>query len=116
VEPLCCTFILGSTIELQVNVSTDDLASYIETLMWYHNETEVQPSGRVSVLNNGRRIIIRDATHRDAGYYRVEIISLDFDDPVCDSLWLPLIRNHAAHAPVTFTIKLMNESSSIQCK
>ena len=62
------------------------------------------------MLNNGTRITIRDTTHTDAGYYRVEIASLDFNDPVCDSLWLPLLRNHAAHAPVTFTIRLMNES------
>ncbi len=115
VEPLFRTFLLGSTIELQIDVSTDDLARHIRTLMWYHNETEVQDSGRVSVLNNGRRIIIRDATHRDAGYYRVEI-AVFFVYSYCNSLWLPLLRNHAAHAPVTFTIKLINESSSTQCK
>ena len=114
VGPLFRTFVLGSTIELQVNISNDYSASRsIRTLVWYHNGTEVQASGRVSVLNNGRMIIIRDTIHADAGYYRVEIASLDYDDPICDSLWLPLIRNHAAHAPVTFTI---NESSSTQCK
>jgi hypothetical protein len=112
VEPLHRTFLLGSVIELQINVSTDNLARHIRTLMWYHNEIEVQSSGRVSVLNNGTRIIIHDATHRDAGNYKVKIASLDFDDPVCGSLWLPVLRNHAAHAPVTFAIKLMNESSS----
>ena len=68
------------------------------------------------MLNNGRMIIIRDATYTDAGYYKVEIASLDFGDSVCDSLWLPLLRNHAAFAPVTFTIRLMNESPSVQCK
>ena len=116
-KPLTRTFILGSTIELQINVSTDYLASHIRTLTWYHNETEVRSSGRVSVLNNGRRIIICDTTHADAGNYKVEIASLDSDDindPVCDSLWLPLLRNHAAHAPVTFTLK--NEPPSSQCK
>ena len=115
-EPLFRTFVLGSTIELQVNVSTNYLASHIQTLIWYHNETEVQPSGRVSVLKNGKRITIRDTTHADAGCYKVEIASLDFGYPVCDSLWLPVLRNHAAHTPVTFTIKIMNESPSIQCK
>ena len=109
------TFLLGSTIELQVNVSTYYLARFIRTFTWYHNETEVQPSGRVSVLNNGRMIIIRDATHTDAGKYRVEIASF-FVFSHCNPLWLPVLRNHAAHAPVTFTIKLMNESSSTQCK
>ena len=111
------TFLLGSTIELQVNVSTFYLARYIQTLTWYHNGTdlEVRPSGRVSVLNNGRTIIIRDATHADAGYYRVEI-ALFFVFSHCNPLWLPVLRNHAAHAPVTFIIKLMNESSSTQCK
>ena len=108
------TFLLGSTIELQVNVSTYYLARFIRTLTWYHNETEVQPSGRVSVLNNGRMIIIRDATHTDAGNYRVEI-ALFFVYSHCNPLWLPVLRNHAAHAPVTFIIKL-NESSSTQCK
>ena len=112
-EPLFRTLVLGSTIELQVNISSYYSARYIRTLVWYHNGTEVQASGRISVLNNGRMIIIRDTTRADAGYYRVEIASLDYDDPVCDSLWLPLIRNHAAHAPVTF--RLMNESPSIQC-
>ena len=116
-EPLFRTFILGSTIELHVNISNDYSATrHIRTLVWYHNGTEVQASGRVSVLNNGRMIIIHDTTHADAGYYRVEIASLDFSDPVCDSLWLPMLRNHAAFAPVTFIIKLMNESPSIQCK
>ena len=118
-EPLFRTFILGSTIELQVNISNDYSATrYIRTLVWYHNGTEVQASGRVSVLNNSTTIIIRDTTNADAGYYRVEIASLDFNDPVCDSVWLPLLRNHAVHAPVTFTIKLINfnESPSTQCK
>ena len=65
------------------------------------------------MLNNSTRITISDTTYADAGYYRVEIASLvsDFSDPVCDSLWLPLIRNHAAHAPVTFIINF-NESPS----
>ena len=116
VEPLFRTFILGSTIELQVNISNYYSARHIRTLAWFHNGTEVQATGRVSVLNNGTRITIRDTTHADAGYYRVEIASLDFNDTVCDSLWLPLLSNHAAHAPVTFTIRLMNESPSIQCK
>ena len=121
VEPLFRTFVLSSTVELQVNISNviDYSASrHIRTLVWYHNGTDIQASGRVSVLNNGTRITIHDSTHADAGYYRVEIASLDFDDddPACDSLWLPLIRNYAAHAPVTFTIKLMNESPAIQCK
>ena len=118
-EPLFRTIILGSTIELQVNISNDYSARYIRTLVWFHNGTEVQPSGRVSVLNNGTRITIRDSTQADAGYYRVEIASLDFnhDNPACDSLWLPLLRNHAALAPVTFTIRLMNESpAATQCK
>ena len=111
VKPLFRTFILGSTIELQVNVSTDNLASHIETLTWYHNETEIPSSSRVAVLNSGRRILIRDATHSDAGNYIVEIASLDFHmrDSVCDSVWLPLLRNHVAHAPVTF---ILNESPS----
>ena len=118
VEPLFRTFILGSTIELQVNISNYYSARYIRTLAWFHNGTEVHASGRVSVLNNGTRITIHDSTHADAGYYRVEIASLDFDDdnPACDSLWLPLLRNHAAFAPVTFTIKLTNESPATQCK
>ena len=117
-KPLTRTFILGSTIELQVNISTNYRASHIGTLIWYHNETEIltRSSGRVSVLNNGRRIIIRDTTHADAGNYEVKIASLDYDDSVCDSLWLPLLRNHAALAPVTFTLKLMNEPPSSQCK
>ena len=107
-KPLFRTFVLGSTIELHVNVSTDYLASRIETLTWYHNETEISFSNRVSVLNTSRRIIIHDATHADAGNYKVEITSLDYHDPaVCDSLWLPLLRNHAAYAPVTFTLNLL---------
>ena len=68
------------------------------------------------MLNSGRRILIYDATHSDAGSYKVEIASLDFHDSVCDSVWLPLLRNHAAHAPVTFTLKLTSESPSSQCK
>ena len=117
VEPLFHTFTLSSTIELQVNISNDYSATrYIRTLVWYHNGTEIQASGRVSVVNNGRMIIIRDTTSADAGYYRVEIASLDFNDPVCDSLWFPLLRNHAAHAPVTFTIRLRNESLPSKCK
>ena len=68
------------------------------------------------MLNNGTSITIRDTTHADAGYYRVEIASLDFNDPVCDSLWLPVLRNHAAHAPVTFIIRLRNESLPSKCK
>ena len=112
VKPLFRTFVLGITIELQVNVSTDYSASHIETLTWYHNETEIPSSSRVSVLNSGRRILIRDATHSDAGNYKVEIASLDFRDPaVCDSVWLPLLRNHAAHAPVTFTLNELPSSS-----
>ena len=114
-EPLFRPFILGSTVELQVNISNYYEARYIRTLVWYHNETEIQSSERVSVLNNGRMIIIRNTTHRDAGNYRVEIASLDFDDPVCDSLWLPLVKNYAAHAPVTFTLTLMTEPH-VQCK
>ena len=108
-KPLFRTFILGSTIELQVNVSTDYLASHIKTLTWYHNETEIPSSSRVAVLNSGRRILIHDATYSDAGNYKIEIASLDFNDSICDSVWLPLLRNHAAHAPVTFTL---NESPS----
>ena len=116
-EPLFRTFVLGSTIELQVNISNDYSASrHIRTLVWFHNETEIQPSGRVSVLNNSTRIIIRDTTRADAGYYRVEIASLDFNDHDCDSLWLPVLRNHAAHAPVTYTIRLMDESLPSKCK
>ena len=120
VGPLFHNFILDSTIELQVNISNDNSAArHIRTLIWYHNETEVQPSGRVTVLNHNSKshlFIIHNTTHADAGNSRVEIASLDFNDPVCDSLWLPLLRNHAAHAPVTFTLKLMNESLSSQCK
>ena len=114
VKPLLRTFILGSTIELQVNISNDySAARRIRILTWYHNETEIQASDRISVLNNGRMIIIHDTTHADAGNYKVEIASLNFDDdPACDSLWLPLLRNHAAHAPVTFILKLMNELPS----
>ena len=117
VKPLFRTFILGSTIELQVNISSDySAARHIRTLIWYHNDTEVHSSDRISVLNSGRMIIIRDTTHADAGIYKVEIASHFGDGPVCDSLWLPLLRNHAAHAPVTFTLRLMNESLSSQCK
>ena len=116
-EPLFRPFILGSTVELQVNISTSYNARRIRTLVWYHNETKLQTSGRVSVLNNGRMIIIRNTTHTDAGNYRVEIASLDYGDLVCDSLWLPLLRSYAAHAPVTFTLSntLMTESR-VQCK
>ena len=90
-KPLFRSFVLGSTIELQVNISSDySAASYIETLTWYHNETEIPSSSRVSVLNSGRRILIHDATHSDAGNYKVEIA---FRDSVCDSVWLSLFRN-----------------------
>ena len=119
VEPLYRTIVLGYTIKLRVNISDDYSVAtrYIRTLTWYHNETELQASGRVTILNNGREIIIRNTVHTDAGSYRVEITSLNDryrSDYACDSLWLPLLRNHAANAPVTFTLQLMNDSPS--CK
>ena len=119
-EPLFRTFTLGSTIELQVNISDFQYdSSYIRTLAWFHNGTSIYSNtNRTSVLNNGKTIIIRDATHRDAGSYKVEVSSLKIsgqDSSVC-SLWLPMLRNHARYAPVIFTIKLINEPSSTQCK
>ena len=118
VEPLYRTIVLGYTIQLRVNISDDYRASYIRTLTWYHNEAELQASSRITVLNSGREIIIHNAVHADAGSYRVEITSLQVSgslDSVCDSLWLPWLKNHAVHAPVTFTLKVLNESSS-SCK
>ena len=111
-KPLHRAFILGSTIELHINISNDySAASHIRTLTWYRNEAEVQSSDRISVLNGGRMIIIRDTTHADVGNYKIEIASFNFDDdPICDSLWLSLLRNLAALAPVTFTLMLTNES------
>lgn len=108
VEPLFHTFRLGDTIKLQVNISDDYFASHIRNLSWYHNETEIQPFGRIILFNSGRELIIQNAIQADAGSYRVETASLDFygiQNPVCDSVWLSFLRNHAAHAPVTFMLR-----------
>ena len=64
------------------------------------------------MLNNGTDLIIQNAIYSDAGSYRVEVTSLDFDRPTCDSVWLPLLRNHAAYAPVTFALELISETPS----
>ena len=118
-EPLFRTFHLGSTIELQVNVSSEySVARDIRTLTWYHNGTEVQSlTSRVSVLNSGTKIVIHNATQEDVGSYRVETTSINIryylgSDGICDSLWLPLFRRHAGLAPVTFTLKLITDPPS----
>ena len=55
--------------------------------------------------NSGRELIVRNALITDAGTYQVEVASLDFDDGyLCDATWLYFLRNHAAHAPVTFIV------------
>ena len=118
VEPLFRLFIIGDNIDLQVNISDRYRARHIRTLTWYHNGTELQSSNRITVLNNGRGINIRNAIHADVGSYRVETVSLNFGHPVCDSVWLPLLKNHAALAPVTFVLKLItvNANKSPTCK
>ena len=98
-------FTSGGTIELQVNITDDTLASHIRALTWYHNGTEIRSSGRITVQNSGRELIVRNALITDAGTYQVEVASLDFDDGyLCDATWLYFLRNHAAHAPVTFIV------------
>ena len=104
-ESLVRYFNSGDTIELQVNITENSLARHIRTLTWYHNESEVRNSPRISVQNNGRELTVHNALSTDAGTYRVEVSSLDFvSSSLCDGAWLHFLRNHAAYAPVTFTV------------
>ena len=69
-----------------MNISDTYVASHIRTLTWYHNDTELQSSDRITMLNNDGTGLNSVFFSSDAGSYRVEITSLAFGDPICDSL------------------------------
>ena len=99
-------FSSGGTIRLRVNISNDSLASHIRELTWYHNETEIGMSNRISIQNGGKDLVVQNALSEDAGVYQVEVTSLNFSRYYrCDSTWLYFLKNHAAYGPVTFTVR-----------
>ena len=103
-------------ITLQINISNNNMPSYIRTLTWYHNGTEVTDSSRVTIRNSGNQLVVQNAVSDDAGIYRVEVTSLvrNFNgDSCCRATRLYFLRNHAAYAPVTFTVR---ELGSVNCK
>ena len=105
-DPQARSFSVGDIIDLRVNVSTRYYENSIRTLTWYHNGSAVE-SGDSRVTVNHTSLTIHSATPADAGTYQVKITSIDPDgdqNDACDSVWLPIIENHAVHAPVTFIL------------
>ena len=106
--PVHC-FTFGDMFTLKINISNNSLASYIRTLTWYHNGTEVTNSSRVIIQNSGNQLVVQNPVSDDAGTYRVEVTSLNFvASYCCDATWLYFLRNHAAYAPVTFRVESLN--------
>ena len=104
--PLLRTFSIGETVVLRVNLSDHYLVEHVDSLKWHHNGTEVTCE-RCLVSADTMQLTIANAISTDAGYYQVRISSLEFyghQDSICDVIWLPALENHAAHAPVTFTL------------
>ena len=108
-------------IRLRVNTSNYWWTSFIRTMNWYHNGTELTNSSRVTILNTGRELIVQNTLSEDAGTYQVQITSLDLsdlyyrDDLCCHFTWFYFLQKHAVYAPVSFTVREM-KSSDDNCK
>ena len=117
-DPQARSFSVGDVIDLRVNVSTRYYANSIRNLTWYHNGSAVE-SGDSRVTVNHTNLTIHSATPADAGTYQVKITSIDprgGQNDACDSVWLPIIENHAAHAPVTFILtEGMHPAFAVYC-
>ena len=52
--------------------------SYINSLAWYHNGTQVTADDRVHIINNGTELTISNVVQSDAGKYEVKIDSIEY--------------------------------------
>ena len=106
-------FSLNQKILLQINSLSGSsygyLATYISSLTWYHNDTEILSNERMNISNNGTSLTISDMIDSDAGKYEVKISSIDYfgysSSATCDRSFLRMLEQTALHASVTFYLQ-----------
>ena len=111
--PVARNFSLHQKILLQINRLSDsyygNLASYLSSLTWYQNGTEILSNERMNVSSNGTSLTISDMIDSDSGKYEVKISSIDYSgyssSATCDRNVLRMLEQTALHAPVTFYLQ-----------
>ena len=107
------------TTDDNLTLSVSDISQYyVSGVSWYHNGSEITSGERFMISSDtyGSELNITDLHSSDAGTYQVKASSLSvygYQDPVCDSVLLPLVENHAGFAPVTFVARESSECEQI---
>jgi len=83
-----------------------DTAGFI--LAWYHNESRVESSDRITIADNGTSLTLRNTADSDAGQYEVKVDSRTF-----------VLENSALFAPAVFllaqnTLPIYNPDSIVE--
>ncbi|KAL5502153.1 hypothetical protein EMCRGX_G008877 [Ephydatia muelleri] len=112
IGPTVVTYHYGDNIALEVSLSSNPRAQYIQSLQWYKdgNPLPVNCSSDMGVCTNttGTRLTIQRAGKSDEGQYTVTIKNIQgVNSYGCIQNLLSLLEGHyAAHSPVTFTVSL----------
>ena len=106
-EPFVCGFTHGRNFFLNVNISDDYYAHYIDSLSWYHNGTQIVSGSKHTISNNDTMLMISNMVGSDAGTYEVKVHSISYgpyghNSPFCDSIIAELFT---VFHPVTFTVQ-----------
>eukprot|EP00731_Ephydatia_muelleri_P005965 Em0003g213a len=111
IGPTEVTYHYGDNIVLEVSLSSNPIAQYIQSLQWYKdgNPLPVNCSSDMRVCTNttGPRLTIQRAGKSDEGQYTVKIKNIQGvnNSYGCIQNLLSLLEGHyAAHSPVTFTV------------
>ena len=103
-------FSLLGMITLRINISMEynQFAESIRSLSWYHNGTQLTNNSKMNITNSGRSLIVSDLAPSDAGKYELRIGSIASNQgstAECNRNVLPILKNMALYAPVTFYVQ-----------
>ena len=112
-DPVTRSFSLHQKMLMQINRLSNSyygyLASYIRSLTWYHNGTEILSNERMNISNDGTLLTITDMIGCDVGKYEVKISSIEYygfsSSATCNRNVIRMLEQTALHAPVTFYLQ-----------
>ncbi|KAL5502156.1 hypothetical protein EMCRGX_G008880 [Ephydatia muelleri] len=111
IGPTEVTYHYGDNIVLEVSLSSNPIAQYIQSPQWYKDGSPLpvncSSDMRVCTNTTETRLTIQRAGNSDEGQYTVKIKNIQGVDNSygCIQNLLSLLEGHyAAHSPVTFTV------------
>ena len=107
---------VGDDVTLKVEIINEDGSEYIQSIGWFYNSTPIcvcSCSSHYILSNDSKNLIIVNASNADVGTYEAKVTSYvinSYNQNTCDKETNKLLRNHAAFAPVTYTMNYQGKT------